>query len=153
MRETTGTREGALGPVTSRTGEGAFAATWGKLKLVAHRSIFWAYERGTWQYDLIVVVILAFIFLTPRAWFRDRPTFQLTDLRHVQGVVELGRDKSGRRYLVDARLVDSLAPLNRDEAIHEILQRRTQKPSTIKSINPVLDKNNVVLGYTVVVAP
>lgn len=37
--------------------------------------LFWRYERGTWQYDVIVAVILAFIFLTPPAlfdgsWFR-----------------------------------------------------------------------------------
>jgi len=37
------------------------------------RFIFWDYPRGSWQYDVIVGVILAFIFLTPRGWFRDQP--------------------------------------------------------------------------------
>jgi hypothetical protein len=37
------------------------------------RFIFWEYPRGSWQYDVIVGVILAFIFLTPRGWFRDQP--------------------------------------------------------------------------------
>jgi hypothetical protein len=37
------------------------------------RLIFWEYPRGSWQYDVIVGVILAFIFLTPRGWFRDQP--------------------------------------------------------------------------------
>jgi hypothetical protein len=37
------------------------------------RLIFWDYPRGSWQYDVIVGVILAFIFLTPRGWFRDQP--------------------------------------------------------------------------------
>jgi hypothetical protein len=27
--------------------------------------LFWCYERGTWQYDLMCVLILAFIFLAP----------------------------------------------------------------------------------------
>lgn len=36
------------------------------------RLIFWEYPRGSWQYDVIVGVILAFLFLTPRAWFRDQ---------------------------------------------------------------------------------
>ncbi len=35
--------------------------------------IFWAYERGSWQYDVMVALILAFIFLTPRSFFHDRP--------------------------------------------------------------------------------
>ena len=27
--------------------------------------LFWCYDRGTWQYDLLCVLILAFIFLAP----------------------------------------------------------------------------------------
>jgi hypothetical protein len=30
---------------------------------------FWNYARNTWQWDLLCVVILIFIFLTPKAWF------------------------------------------------------------------------------------
>ena len=31
--------------------------------------INWSYERGTWQYDVLCLLIIAFIFLTPKAWF------------------------------------------------------------------------------------
>jgi hypothetical protein len=31
--------------------------------------LFWTYARGTWQYDLLCVIILVFIFLTPRSFF------------------------------------------------------------------------------------
>jgi hypothetical protein len=37
------------------------------------RFILWDYPRAGWQYDIIVAVIVGFIFLTPRAWFRDQP--------------------------------------------------------------------------------
>ena len=37
------------------------------------RTIFWSYERGSWPYDVLVAVILAFVLLTPRGWFHDRP--------------------------------------------------------------------------------
>ncbi len=30
---------------------------------------FWNYARNTWQWDLLCVVILIFIFLTPKWWF------------------------------------------------------------------------------------
>ena len=30
---------------------------------------FWGYARNTWQYDVLCVLILAFIFLTPQRWF------------------------------------------------------------------------------------
>ncbi len=36
---------------------------------------FWNYARNTWQWDLLCVVILIFIFLTPKSWFAsgERP--------------------------------------------------------------------------------
>lgn len=39
----------------------------------ALRLLFWDYPRGSWQYDIIVALIVAFIFLTPRDVFRDQP--------------------------------------------------------------------------------
>jgi hypothetical protein len=31
--------------------------------------IDWSYERASWQWDLLCLAILAFIFLTPKGWF------------------------------------------------------------------------------------
>ena len=31
--------------------------------------LLWRYGRTTWQYDVMCVLILAFIFLTPKHWF------------------------------------------------------------------------------------
>jgi len=33
--------------------------------------IFWSYERGSWQYDIMVVAILAFIFFAPNDKFHS----------------------------------------------------------------------------------
>jgi hypothetical protein len=33
------------------------------------RIFFWRYSRTTWQYDVLCVLILVFIFLTPKSWF------------------------------------------------------------------------------------
>jgi hypothetical protein len=38
--------------------------------LVWH-ALFWTYERATWQYDLMVIAILAFVWLTPPDWLGD----------------------------------------------------------------------------------
>ena len=36
---------------------------------------FWTYSRGTFHYDVMVTLILAFIFITPHLWnFGDRPS-------------------------------------------------------------------------------
>ena len=34
--------------------------------------LFWSYERGSWQYDVMCVLILAFIFLSPNRIFQTR---------------------------------------------------------------------------------
>lgn len=31
--------------------------------------LLWGYARNTWQYDVLCVLILAFIFLTPNRWY------------------------------------------------------------------------------------
>lgn len=31
--------------------------------------LFWTYQRGTWQYDVLCAFILVFIFLTPATVF------------------------------------------------------------------------------------
>lgn len=33
--------------------------------------LFWSYERGSWQYDVMCVLILAFIFLSPNRIFHS----------------------------------------------------------------------------------
>jgi hypothetical protein len=138
----------------ARTGavDGGLGGVWEKIKLGILRTVFWAYERGTRQYDLLVLAILAFIFLSPRGWFNDRPTLELTDLRHQQGFVEMGHGKQGWRYLVDARLVESYAVAKPEDAIQIILSRQLHQPFTVISIVPITDKNKVVLGYTVLVS-
>ena len=152
MAPSTEFNDRTLPQTASRPGEGALAKLWSKIKLGVTRTVLWAYERGSWQYDLLVLAILIFIFLSPRTWFNDRPTLQLTDLRHQQGIVDMGHGKDGWRYLIDARLVESFAPLKPEEAIPVILRRRIDKPFAVKAIAPNRDKNHVVLGYTVIVA-
>jgi hypothetical protein len=38
---------------------------------VVWNAFFWTYERATWQYDLMVIAILAFVWLTPPSWLGD----------------------------------------------------------------------------------
>jgi hypothetical protein len=46
--------------------------------------LFWSYERGSWQYDIMCVLILAFIFLSPNRLFQrggeSRPRIERGDL-------------------------------------------------------------------------
>jgi len=132
--------------------EGAAGGAWKKFKHVCARSVLWTYPRGSWQYDILCLLILLFIFLPSHSFFQDGPRLELTDLRHRQGFVEMGRTKEGRTYQIDARLVESLEGLPPEDAIREVLRQRLKGPVTVKSWTPILDHNNVVLGYTVVLA-
>jgi hypothetical protein len=143
-----------MAPQTLATGGPTLGSVWQRIKLVLNRGVFWSYERGSWQYDVIVAVILAFIFLTPRSWFHDQPQLELSDLRHRQGVIEVDTSKKdAQKYLIDSRLVDAMRPAPPEAAVTEILRLRLQREFHVKSVEPVRDKNGVLLGYEVVGAP
>jgi hypothetical protein len=46
---------------------------------IIKKSFLWTYARNTWQWDVLCVLILAFIFLSPKSWFvngEQRPPAQ-----------------------------------------------------------------------------
>lgn len=45
--------------------------------------IQWNYERGTWQYDVFCLLIIAFIFLTPKSWFEKRERLATQTVRRI----------------------------------------------------------------------
>ena len=40
------------------------------LRAIWH-ALYWTFDRGTWQYDLMVITILAFVWLVPPGWIGD----------------------------------------------------------------------------------
>jgi hypothetical protein len=43
----------------------------GFVKDTTKKAVFWTYPRTSWQWDVLCVLILVFIFLTPRGWFEN----------------------------------------------------------------------------------
>jgi hypothetical protein len=119
---------------------------------ILSRTFFWAYERGTWQYDLAVAAILVFVLATPRAWFQDQPQ---VGVPAAPGQVQLVKE-DGRQlvYRVDARL---LAPPVQTPALENDLHNALQKslPSLrygrfeIAKIEPERDAQGTVIAYQV----
>ncbi len=66
--------------------------------------IWWTYPRGSLHYDVMVTLILAFIFLAP-FWinFKDKPTERAP--HPTAGVILVSPDKDGFIYQVDAAAV------------------------------------------------
>jgi hypothetical protein len=48
----------------------------GLISDTAKKIACWNYSRTSWQWDVLCVLILAFIFLTPKSWFVSQPRIQ-----------------------------------------------------------------------------
>lgn len=72
-----------------------------KIWQVIRGYIWWTYPRGSVHYDVMVTLILAFIFLTPRWFFNDKPTERVP---HHSEVVVLP-DGDSFQYQIDASAV------------------------------------------------
>ena len=59
----------------------------GFLKNTVKKAVFWTYPRTSWQWDVLCVLILVFIFLTPKSWFENR-AYQRTHMVPTRIVVD-----------------------------------------------------------------
>ena len=121
------------------------------LDQILSRTFFWSYERGTWQYDVAVILILIFVLLTPRNWFRDKPQ---SGAPVTPGQVQfISKEGNRRTYRVDARI---LAPPIR-LAVQKDLQTEWQEALpelhsgnfSIAKIEPLRDDQGTVIAYQV----
>ncbi len=78
--------------------------------------VLWTHNRGSFHYDVMVTVILLFIFLTPRSWFRDKP---VEHRPHQTEVVVQPDGHDGFIYEVDAAAVTGTT----EDAVRNDLRR------------------------------
>lgn len=109
--------------------------------------ILWQHERGTLHYDIMVTLILIFIFFSPRVIkFNDQP---ISRNPHPTEVV-VTADTEGRLiYQVSASAVSS----NGNQPVREQLLRIIEPISgavSIISYEPVSDRRGKLQGYRVV---
>ena len=122
-----------------------------KLRQILSRTFFWSYERGTWQYDLAVILILVFALATPRNWFHDQPE---SGGPAAPGQVKLiSQDGNRLTYRVDARILappTKLALLNElHTALQEALPELHNGNFSIAKIEPQRDEQGTVVAYQV----
>ena len=56
--------------------------------------ILWSYERASWQWDVLCLLCLVFIFLTPKTWFDKRERLATQMSRLIVKPAEFSPDKS-----------------------------------------------------------
>jgi hypothetical protein len=102
--------------------------------------LFWTYERGSFHYDVMVTIILLFIFLGPRFIdFKDKPA-------GPPGMKIAATWAHGAIYQADASEVDA-----QDEGMvrvnFERLLRPVAGPVSIERIEAVRDKTGRIVAY------
>ena len=107
------------------------------------RLILWEFPRASWQYDVIVAVILAFIFLTPRDWFRDQPR-----IPHASSIALLPSEHGMSVFFVDAQLLSGIPENQRVAKLTAILQSRmSNRKLSVTRVEPIPDSEGELQGY------
>jgi hypothetical protein len=123
------------------------------------RTVFWPYERGTWPYDVMVVVIVLFVLVTPRRWFHDQPQLSAPATANVQ-LVSADPASQTSTYRLDAK---ALQPEKRatkptpelERETHDVLGRTVvdlkDRTFHVLRIDPILSDDGSALYYDVTV--
>jgi len=109
------------------------------------RFIFWDYPRAGWQYDIMVGLILAFIFLTPREIFRDYP--------RPSNVVRLPAENGANVYLIEAEDMSQWTEADKKPRAERLLQSRFGKREAVIRVEPLFDSEKEIKGYMAFTKP
>jgi hypothetical protein len=117
---------------------------------VLKRYLFWTYERGSFHYDVMVTLILLFLFVGPRFIdFGDKP-LTAVPLRHSEVLVkEQGSVGNDARFVYEIR-VDDLHGAKTDAELRTAILNVVEPMAgdvTLEKVTPVLDGKNRVVAY------
>jgi hypothetical protein len=105
------------------------------------RFILWDFPRGGWQYDVMVGIIVAFIFLTPRAWFLDQPR-----VPNATGIAVLPSEHG--MYVIDKELLpDAADPAQQIAQATRALRSRLGTRLTVTRVEPIRSAEGELQGY------
>jgi hypothetical protein len=93
--------------------------------------LFWAYERGSWQYDLLCALILAFIFFAPNSVFHS-----------ADGA-------TAPPVFVKYEEVGAVEPAAFEQTFSDYFSRKYNRKVKATEIEPLLDSAGKVKGYLI----
>jgi len=110
------------------------------------RLIFWDFARASWQYDVVVALILLFIFATPRDWFHDQPK--------AASVVFMSSLHGSSRVFIATELLDAVPETDRPQRAEALIRQRTGKARHVVRVEPIRDEaEQEVKGFIAYTAP
>ena len=111
------------------------------------RFLLWSFERGSRQYDIICLVILAFIFLTPASLFNDRPDFMRIPQNQI--IRQTSDDQGHTVFTVKVEHTVFSGPKTTEKAAVERLKAWLGVPVTVSHAEPVYDTTGVLAAYSI----
>ena len=110
--------------------------------------IYWTYPRGNFHYDVMVTLILAFIFITPHLWnYKDKPAESIP-LQASQVLVNATGEDS---FLYTIRAADVAG--THSDAERQDAELRVIEPIAgtveIDHDQPIVDANGRTVAYKV----
>jgi len=101
------------------------------------KGFFWSYPRTSWQWDVLCVLILVFIFLTPKSWF-ENGGFQRRQMSQnsPQNVIVLSANVVG-------------AQPDRGEIERRVRAITGRAELQVTGVRPQRDSQGNVIGYEV----
>ncbi len=120
-------------------------------KLLRHY-LFWTYDRGSLHYDVMVTLILIFLFLSPRLIdFKDRPV-ETTALQSSEVLVkEAGSRDGSSRFMYQIRAEDmasAKSETQRQAAFLRLIEPISGEVN-LEHYEPVKDAAGKVIAYNV----
>lgn len=110
------------------------------------RFVLWDYPRGSLPYDLMVVLILAFIFLTPRQVFRDQPK--------PKEVVMIPSESGGSVFWIDPELLASYPEPERPARAENLIKSQSSgKRLRLVRLEPIFDAEQEIKGFMAFAEP
>jgi hypothetical protein len=104
-----------------------------KLILTALKKVlFWSYERGSWQYDLMCVLILAFIFFGSNRYFHSHRSSAADDTA-IKPLVVAGEE------------IGPVEPIRMQQEISAWLSNKYGHTFSISRVEKVTDSSGAVM--------
>jgi len=112
--------------------------------------LFWTYERGSFHYDVMVTLILLFLFLAPRFIdFKDKPV-ETVALQSSEVLVKgAGGSEEGNLFVYQIRVEDmqgATTDSDRQAAILRVIEPISGEV-TLQRYEPVRDTHGKIIAY------
>jgi hypothetical protein len=133
-------------PETASTALESAVSPMGAIWRTIRGYILWSYERGSLHYDIMVTLILLFVFVSPHLInYKDKPVERNP---HLTGVIVIPAEKGGFIYQIQASAVNADEGKDVRRQLEQIIEPISGAVS-ITRYDPVKDASGRTLSYKV----